>query len=68
MELLLSLILSGRLFHSLGAAALNIHSPKLDVLDFGILRRPLLLDLSLQAGVYGTLSSFKLGDIPFSAL
>ena len=31
MELLLSLILSGRLFHNLGAAALNIRSPKMDV-------------------------------------
>ena len=36
-ELSLSLILSGRLFHNLGAAALNIQSPKLDVLDFGII-------------------------------
>ena len=53
MELLLSLLLSGRLFHNLGAAALNIRSPKLDVLDFGTLRRPLLHDLSLRAGVYG---------------
>ena len=58
MELLLSLILSGRLFHNLGASALNIRSPKLDVLDFGILRRPLLHDRSLRAGVYGTISSF----------
>ena len=49
MELLLSLIL----FHNLGAAALNIRSPKLDVLDFGTLRRPLLHDLSLRARVYG---------------
>ena len=58
MELLLSVILSGRLFHDLGAAALNIRSPKLDVLDVGILRRPLLHDRSLRAGVYGTISSF----------
>ena len=55
---LLSLILSGRLFHNLGVAALNIRSPKLDVLDFGILKRPLLHDLSLRAGVYETIRFF----------
>ena len=58
MELLLSLVLSGRLFHNLGAAAPNIRSPKLDVIDFWILRRPLSHDRSLRAGVYGTTSSF----------
>ena len=58
MELLLSLILSGRLLHNLGAATPNIRSPKLDVLDVGILRRPLLHDRSLWAGEYGTISSF----------
>ena len=58
MELLLSLILSGRLLNNLGSAALNIRSPKLDVLDVGILRRPLLHDPSLRAGVYDTISSF----------
>ena len=59
MELLLSLILSGRLFHNLGAAAPTIRSPKLDVLDFGILGRLLSHDRSLRAGVYGTTSSFS---------
>ena len=57
MELFLSLTLSGKLLHNLGAATVNIPSPKLDVLDVGILRRPLLHDLS-QSGVYGTMSYF----------